>query len=396
MNRNLPIVLLITFIDFLSLSVFFGTIMPLVLAHQSVFHLQLSEHGHRILFGLILLILPLGQFLITPIWGQLSDQTGRKPILFITLLGSALGFFLMGIAIVAKLFVLFIIARIITACCASNIAIARASVADTSVGTEKTKKFNLQFIFVSLGFVVGPYVIKFTSHNVHYANPYWTIAVGYVIAFIFVMNQFQETLKLTSDKSIRWLVNLEQIFTIFKSPRLKQLFIIWMIFQLGWSLFFQYSGEFLYLQHHVSNEFINFLFSWVGLGILVIQIGAVHFVSKILSPQNIVPWAVGLIGCSLLLMGIVPIGYSFYALMAVYCVGIAFFLTNMNAYVSDVAAPDAQGRAMAMLNSSQSLMDIIVTLLGSFVVAYYLPTPYVIGGLIILISLLVWLIRKPG
>lgn len=394
MKRNLPIILLITFFEFLSLSIFFGTTIPLILAKHSVFDVAVQPHTRSMIYGLTLLILPLGQFLITPIWGQLSDQLGRKPILFFTLLGSALGFFLMGVAVTAHLFSLFVIARVITACVATNMAIGQASLADVSQGKKKTQRFNLQFIAVSLGFIVGPYLISLTSHNTFYANPYWVIAAGYVVAFLLIAFVFQETLSFAGEGKVRWFINFERIFSVFKSPRLKQVIIIWMIFQLGWSLFFQYSGEFLYLKHHVSNNFINHLFSWVGLGVMATQVILVQPLSHKFAPEKMITWAIVAIGVSLLVVGFVPLNLSFYVMLGLYCLGIGFFLTNMNTYVSNIAGPDEQGRAMTMLISSQSLMDIAVTLIGSFVVAYYLPTPYVIGGILILISWFFWLQRK--
>jgi MFS family permease len=109
------------------------------------------------------------------------------------------------------------------------------------------------------------------------------------------------------------------------------------------------------------------------------------------APQKVVPWAVLLMGAGLLVAGFLPINIGFYAMIGIYCVGIALFLPNMNAYVSNEAAADQQGSTMAMMTSSQSLMDIMVTLLGSFFVSYYLPAPYVVGGAIILVSLLLWM-----
>lgn len=394
MRRNLAIILFITFFEILSLSVFYGTTIPLMLAKQSVFPMAVLAHEKSFIFGMILLILPVGQFLITPIWGQLSDQFGRRKILFYTLAGSAIGYAIMGFGILLHLMALFILGRLLTACVAASMVLGQASLADVSIPKRRANRFNLQFIFVSLGFVVGPYVVSFTTHAVHYSHAYWVIVAGYVIAFLLVLFGFKETLKIGKIAELNWMLSAQRVAAIFRSGKLKKLLIIWMIFQLGWSLFFQYSGEFLYLQHHVTNQFINHLFSWVGLGIFFVQIVLVQPLSYKVAPQKIIAWAMLLIGASLLAMGLLPLNISFYVFLGIYCLGVGFFLTNMSATVSNAAGKAEQGRAMAMLASSQSLMTIIVTLAGSFAVSYYLPTPYVVGGAIILVSLVVWVLKK--
>ena len=158
--------------------------------------------------------------------------------------------------------------------------------------------------------------------------------------------------------------------------------------------FFQYSGEFLYQAHHLTNDYVNHIFSWFGFGTLLVQIALVPLVVRRILPEKIVPWAMLIIGVSLIGMGLVSFNVNFYLLLVLYCIGIGFFLPNIYAYVSNNTPTKQQGRVMATLTASQGLMDIIVTLLGSFFVAFYLPTPFVVGGVIILMSLLVWSFSK--
>ncbi len=389
---NLPIILFITFLDYLSISVFYGTVIPLSLAKHSVFSVLSASYDKSIIFGFILLIMPLSQFLIAPWWGQVSDEFGRKSVLLVTLIGSAVGYMFMGMGITGHIFWLFVLGRAFTAVMAVNTAIGYASVADVTGQKKRAGRFNLQFIAISLGFIAGPYLISFTTKSIHYQSVYWVIATAYVVAFILVVLRFQESLvNRPAQATIKWFINFQLVFGIFKEKRLKQLFVVWIVFQLGWSLFFQFSGEFLYQYRHVSNDHINHIFSWLGLGALISQVFLVRPLAKRVAPQKIVPWAILLIGASLVVMGFVPVNISFYIVLGLYCLGISFFLTNMNAYVSNVAKPEEQGRTMAMMSSSQALMDIVVTLIGSFIVAKYLPTPYVVGGGILLLSWLCWL-----
>jgi MFS family permease len=389
MKRNFLIVLLFTYVDYLALSVFFGIAIPLILAPQSVF-LGATTLNHAFTFGMILLILPIGQFLIGPIWGQLSDQYGRRKVLLITLSLSVLGFILMAKAISLRLFALFLVGRIISSIAAVNAVIGQASLADDAHGVKRTIRFNWQFIAISLGFITGPYWIDWTTHNVNYSHVYWVIAAIYASAFILVAILFEETLKKVTRERLKLALNFERIFTMFKAKKLRRVFALWIVFQMGWSLFFQYSGEFLYTSRHLSNSDINFLFSYVGLGALLTQVLLVYPTAKKIVPTQIIPWAIVAIGVSLVLSGLLPIGFGFYSALMLYCLGVGFFLTNFNAYVSNLVPDNEQGRVLALLGAGQAFTNIVVTFIGSFLISYFLPTPYIMGGVIILLSLLLW------
>ena len=391
MKINIPLLLWITFLDILALSIFFGTSIPLILAPNSILLGAISQHD--LIYGFTLAILPIGQFLIGPIWGQLADQYGRKRILTTTLFCSTIGFLIMALAIDEKLFWLFIIGRAFSAIVAINGAIAQASMADFSQGIQKTKRFNWQFIMVSFGFIVGPYFIQSTTHNIHFSHVYWGVAIFYAITGLLVYSTFTETLTNISKQKISWVKNFDHIFILFQQKSLRKILLVWCVFQIGWSLFFQFSGEFLYSGRHLPNEAINQLFSWVGAGVLLTQILLVQPVAKKILPVQIVPWAIIAVGLSLLFGGLVPMGVWFYITLAFYCIGIGFFLTNFNTYISNLTTNTQQGRIMTLLTAGQAGMTILVTLFGNYIATKYLATPYVIGGAIILFSVLFWILH---
>lgn len=103
--------------------------------------------------GLLALSFSAAQFIAAPILGELSDRHGRRPVLLLSLLGSALGYFVFGAA--GSLLVMFL-ARILAGFTGGNIAAAQAYIADISEPKDRAKNFGLMGAAFGLGFIVGP------------------------------------------------------------------------------------------------------------------------------------------------------------------------------------------------------------------------------------------------
>lgn len=125
----------------------FGIIIPILPLYASDF----GASPYTI--GLLLASYSLAQLLFAPIWGRLSDSVGRKPILVITLVGSAVGSLVLGFA--GSILVLFI-GRIIDGVSGASVAVARAIVADTADETDRPRLMGLLGAALGVGFVLGP------------------------------------------------------------------------------------------------------------------------------------------------------------------------------------------------------------------------------------------------
>ena len=95
----------------------------------------------------------IGQFIATPIWGRLSDRFGRKPMLLITMLGSAVAYLAMANA--TNLWVL-MLARFLTGLLAGNFAVATAYVSDITPADKRVQGMGFVGGAISLGFMTGP------------------------------------------------------------------------------------------------------------------------------------------------------------------------------------------------------------------------------------------------
>src|SRR5512135_2510270 len=87
-NRNLLIIALIALVNMLG----YGIIIPILYCYSKKFGLSDFQNG------LLFAVYSVCQFFSTPIIGRLSDRYGRRPLLLISIAGTAASFFIMAFA----------------------------------------------------------------------------------------------------------------------------------------------------------------------------------------------------------------------------------------------------------------------------------------------------------
>lgn len=93
------------------------------------------------------------QFFAAPALGKISDRVGRRPVLLVSVFGSAIGYFIFGMG--GALWVLFL-SRLIDGITGGNISTASAYIVDVSKPEERTKNFTLLGMAYGIGFILGP------------------------------------------------------------------------------------------------------------------------------------------------------------------------------------------------------------------------------------------------
>ena len=80
------------------------------------------------------------QFIFAPFWGAISDKRGRRPVLLLTVAGTALGYLLWFIS---GSFWVFLISRIVSGAFSGNLSVATAAVADVTTRQERAKAMGI-------------------------------------------------------------------------------------------------------------------------------------------------------------------------------------------------------------------------------------------------------------
>lgn len=146
MKRSPLLVIFITvFIDLVG----FGIVIPVLPYYAEGTRFGATPREVGLLFASYSVM----QLVFAPVLGRLSDKHGRRPILLISLLGTCLGFLILGFA--TTLWMLFL-GRIIDGISGGNISTAQAYIADVTTTENRAKGMGLIGAAFGMGFVFGP------------------------------------------------------------------------------------------------------------------------------------------------------------------------------------------------------------------------------------------------
>src|SRR3954471_10672369 len=103
--------------------------------------------------GLLFASYSVMQLIFSPILGGLSDKYGRRPVLLLSIIGTGVGFLILGLAqTIAMLF----IGRILDGITGGNISTAQAYIADVTSEENRAKGMGMIGAAFGLGFIFGP------------------------------------------------------------------------------------------------------------------------------------------------------------------------------------------------------------------------------------------------
>ncbi|MBJ6363246.1 MFS transporter [Paenibacillus sp. GCM10012307] len=184
MNKPLFVVMLMLMTTFIG----FGIIIPVMPELIKAADPGLLER-HT---GLMLSIYSAVSFLLSPVWGALSDRIGRRPIILTGIVGFAASFILFGIG--SDSLILMYASRVLGGLFSGAVtSVIVAYVADVTPPEERTKGMGLVGMSIGLGFTIGPGVGGLLS-QISLQAPFFAAAVLALITFLLALSRLKESL----------------------------------------------------------------------------------------------------------------------------------------------------------------------------------------------------------
>lgn len=125
----------------------FGIVLPILPQYAERFGAGAA------LIGLLSASFSLAQLVFAPVWGRLSDRVGRKPLIILSLFGTAAGSLLTGLA--GSIWILFA-GRIVDGISGASVSVAQAAVGDLAAPRDRARLMGLIGAAFGVGFVAGP------------------------------------------------------------------------------------------------------------------------------------------------------------------------------------------------------------------------------------------------
>ena len=125
----------------------FGIVVPIL----GVYAKNFGASGFAV--GFLFASFSLSQLVFAPLLGRLSDRIGRKPVIVISLIGTAVGSLVTGAA--GALWLLFV-GRIIDGASGASVAVAQAAVVDLAEPEQRPRLIGMLGAAFGIGFVIGP------------------------------------------------------------------------------------------------------------------------------------------------------------------------------------------------------------------------------------------------
>ncbi|GIV11706.1 MAG: tetracycline resistance MFS efflux pump [Fimbriimonadales bacterium] len=361
----------------------FGIVIPLLPFYAQKF--QASE----LEIGLLFASFSAAQLLAAPILGDWSDRYGRRPVLILSLLGSAASFVMLALA--PNMLWLFL-SRVLDGFTGGNITTARAYIADISPPEKRAKNFGLIGAAFGLGFILGPALGGGLAHF-GLAVPAWAAAAMSLLAAGYAFFALPETAHLTHAKRPSpW---REMPITLTRSAVAR---LLWVNFIL-WVGFSIYQTTFPLFAH------LRFGLGTVQIGYVLAIVGAVSALSQVLLVGRVVhrfgEKHTLLAGVLLNIIGLTGAAFThslplFYLLVGVASVGGSLALPSLTSLISQSAAPVEQGRVQGVAGSLESFARIVAPIWGNGALGYSSALPYASAAALLVVAGLILLGLRPA
>jgi DHA1 family tetracycline resistance protein-like MFS transporter len=400
-KRRLITVFVIVLVDMLG----FGLILPLLPFYADSFGASAT------VVGLLTASYAAAQLVGAPVLGRLSDRHGRRPVLLVSILGTAVGFLLLGLAvplgtsmasllpsgvvgqnavavtnalIVAVLFV----SRILDGVTGGNISVAQAYITDITDEENRAQGLGMIGAAFGLGFIIGPAVGGALSAGGRYALPAFFAAglafLNWILVLIWLPESLTEEVKAQLAKlPAKSILSISELLQAMRRPRFGPLLNVRFFSGLAFAIFTGVFALYTLYRLGLDSTQTGYLLAYSGLLLVLVQGVAIGRLTKRFRESSLILGSVAVLSASLLGWALTPNIIVLVIVLTPLSFAIGVLNTVINSSISKSVYPEEVGGALGISASVESLTRVIGPVTGALLLDYLGAwAPGVVGAVI--------------
>jgi DHA1 family tetracycline resistance protein-like MFS transporter len=382
----LLVVFLTVFIDLLG----FGIVLPVMPRQVQPFldALGVAPVPGGAVIGLLFSVFSLMQFLFSPLWGQISDRVGRRPMLLLSLAGSVVFYAVYGYAAsfstadtitpqaARTALALMLLARVGAGIAGASVGTAAAVIADCTTPENRARGMALIGIAFGGGFTLGP-LIAYFGLGLFGRQPWGVGAIASLlslIALVIAAAVFRETRRPGAQAAKEW-PSLARTAAVLRMPAVGGLVLVYFLAIFAFANFEATLARLTKTAFGMDDDGNFLVFAFIGF-MLLLAGGGYRPLAKRLSEGTLLAGGVALMILGLGLIGGVAwavfrgtawggLEKLFFVAAAIAVAGFAAVNPSVSALISRRTDPERQGEVLGVNQSFASLGRILGPLAGS-------------------------------
>jgi MFS family permease len=370
-------------------------------AHSNLFAPETSYAVRSLWYGLCVAVPHIVNICMAPVLSALSDEFGRKKLLFAGTFGALMFALISGLGIYLGVMSLLFAGMIIQGIFSRTNPIAQAVIGDISPPAAKVRNMGYLQTSISIGAFIGPilggyFASKYYFAELNYSLPFFIAGLFAGISCVLLLIFFEETLQ--NKRGVKWSgFNAKVLKEVFTNQQVLQISLVLLLSQISWSMYYQFMPPILKATLGFNSHGLGLFVGMISLWLALATTFGIRIFELVLPFRQILLWSLylvlaGLIMCVVFCLWHKP-GQSdlFIWVSAIpIAVGDVVAYSCLTALYSNAVLPEAQGKVMGMCFIVVALIWALTGVAGGVLLGIAKLFPLIVapGGIILALLLL--------
>jgi multidrug resistance protein len=348
--------------------------------------------------GWIVSLYGLAQLLFLPVWGWVSDRVGRRPVILISLLGTALSF---AVLAAAQSIAVVYAARAVAGLFAASIGTAQAVITDLTPPTQRTSGMGLIGMAFGVSMVVGP-VAGGALAALHPQAPFYAIVIVAGANFLLAWRALPESRPVGlarppwRDLARSFVPTPIRLLARVHDRRIALFLVLFFVFFAAFAVV-EAMGT-LYLSKRFGADELDaaLVFAWLGLFIAGTQAGPLGRLADSYGEVSLLVAGFALMAVGLAAVAWVPSYGWFFALGPIIAIGNGLGFPSFTSLFTKVCRAEEAGELLGQSNSMAVAGRIVGAVGGGALMSErFLAAPFLASSALLALGLALFLALRP-